>query len=334
MIRLVMWKRISTFLLATAVFAACQEPMESVSTISKFRVLAVQADPPEIRPGEGVTHRVLYADPAGDGRDISFIWLTCLGLYDPSSDFSTAGCDLLGFQFATASEGGDTYEISAVPENSLDGLSEDEVYQTATTAVLMCAGGETPDVTTLTDIALTDGDISVSDIMDALCVGGEGLTAFKTFRISVQDESNVNTNPTIEKVSFNGNIIAPTDSSDSQTHDTESATNLFVCETTAACHDGAGISATLTEDSFEFYEEERLDQPESVDEAPYISWFVDGGGLDADRSRASETYGSFGVTWTPPSRGGKFILYVVAHDLRGGTSWKQYTLEARTGASQ
>jgi hypothetical protein len=334
MICSVMRKRILTFLFVTAVFAACQEPMEPVSTISKFRLLAVQAEPPEVRPGRGVTHRVLYADPDGDGREISFVWLTCMGLYTPSSDFSAAPCELLGFKIATASDGGDTYEISAVPENALADLPEDKTYQQATTVVSMCGGGETPDISTLTDAFQAGGDISISDILDALCVGGEGLTAFKTFRISAQDASDTNTNPTIDTLMFNGNILVPSDAQTGEIPAAGAPENRFVCETTAECLDGADISATLTQDSFEFYEEVRLGKKESVDESPYISWFVDGGELSVDRSRAPEIYGDFGVSWSPPLQGGRFTLYVVAHDLRGGTSWKQYAVEAQTGTSE
>ena len=70
--------------------AACMEEMDPISLVNKFRVMAVQADPPEIRPGEGTTHRVLLSDPEGGGREIQVAWFTCLGRLTPSEDLLTS----------------------------------------------------------------------------------------------------------------------------------------------------------------------------------------------------------------------------------------------------
>jgi hypothetical protein len=98
--------------------------------------------------------------------------------------------------------------------------------------------------------------------------------------------------------------------------------------------EGVKITAYMTDDSFEFYEEDRFGTTEKIDEAPYMSWFADGGSLSLDRSRTAEPPGPFKVTWSPPQKGGTFTLYVAAHDLRGGTSWQQYTISALTGESE
>ena len=342
---------LTLLLLISTVAVGCQEPMEQVSTISKFRVLAVQADPPEAAPGETVTHRVLYADPEGEGRDVSVIWATCLGYFSPSSDLS-GGCEILGFSMDDAAAGGNVYETFSIPNEALDLIDTDngETYTQATTIVSLCAGGERPDLSTI----LTDESFSISSL-DELCIGGDSLVAFKTFRISAEETPDRNTNPKIDFVLFNGNrlypvdpetgdILAPaltTDESAEKCDETDGCTEgeaakvgRFVCETTSECLDGVPVRAYLTDESFEVYEEIRSDTPEQLEDAPWLSWFIDGGEMSVNMSRTAEPPGPFKATWTPPQKGGSFTLYVVAHDLRGGTAWQQFAVEAVTGISE
>ena len=79
-------------LVAALAAFGCLEEMEAISQVTKFRVLGVQAEPPEIRPGQGTELRVLYADPKGEGRDVSILWLTCVGVFSPTADISE-GCE-------------------------------------------------------------------------------------------------------------------------------------------------------------------------------------------------------------------------------------------------
>ncbi len=293
----------------------CNEPMAAISEIDKFRVMAIQADPPEIRPGESTTLRVLYADPHGKGRPITFLWLTCLGELKPSDDLSE-GCDLVGFQPGSSESGGDSYTVAPLPDDILTDLPEGKTYGMATTLLSACAGGETP---TEEDIAGLDGLENV----EVLCKGGEHVLAFKTFRISNADDENRNTNPRIKKIEFNNKPLT-------ESVDIETDVGFFQCKTMSKCFDGAKIEATMTKDSFETYEQTQLEKVTVMDEAPYISWFVDGGDFNKNRSRTAEPPGPFKTKWSPPLDGGRFTLWVVAHDLRGGTSWKRYIIRAET----
>jgi len=311
--------------------SACVEEMDPISLVNKFRVMAVQADPPEIRPGEGITHRVLFSDPKGDGREIQIVWFTCRGrmtssedilasgggAVDPSTMTAADGCDLLGADFGTASGEVAEYRVPAVPADVLDDLPEGETVAYATTVVILCAGGRFP-------VGLqTPGNI---DGNAELCEGGDGIMALKTFRISEQDDDGRNTNPDIAEMRFKDKPLAEIsgDVGDAST------VGRFRCKNTEACLKGVKIYATLTKESYQSYEEEVLGEVEVVDDDPYISWFVTGGNLGADRSRPAASDMKFQVTWHPPLDGGRFALYVVAHDLRGGTSWKKYAIEAVT----
>lgn len=349
------------------VFWGCNEPMTPISSVDKFRIMAIQAEPPEVRPGGATTHRVLYADPKGKGRSINFIWLTCLGELTPSADLSQ-GCELIGFSAGEAGKGGDVYTVPYVPDNALANLQEGETYATATTILSACAGGEPP---TAEDIAALEG----FDSLDSLCQGGKHILAFKTFRISEATDENRNTNPKLSKVLFddkklievsaqNGDTGDDTDT-DTETRDFNgdagvepdagvddrnhidtslldagvnddigsSTIGHFECKSMAKCLHGAKVKAFLTETSFETYEEEQLGKIVSQDEAPYVSWFVTGGEVSNDRSRTATPPGPFKTNWSPPLDGGEFSLWVVAHDLRGGASWKQYAIEAKTPES-
>jgi hypothetical protein len=304
---------------------ACQEEMESISQVTKFRVLGVQAEPPEILPGQGTTLKVLFADPKGNGREVTVAWLTCVGSFSSTADLSE-GCDpIWAPALGAANEGGDTYEIPNTPPDILNDLLEGEEYLSVTAIVVLCAGGELSFMDSQS--SMPTGEI---DALDDLCVGGDGLVAVKTFRVSTS--SNPNTNPVIDLLKFEDNTLEPTPEEPNVDAGSPDAGDwqpgLYECENSYGCMEGAAIQAFLTMDSFQKYEKEEFGKTESVDENPYISWFVTGGKFSEDRSRTNEPPGPFEVDWKPPRFGGAFELWAVVHDMRGGLSWRSYSIEA------
>lgn len=314
-----------TFLLMLGA-VACQEPMESISEVTKFRVLGVQAEPPEIMPGQGTTLKVLFADPKGEGRDVTIAWLNCVGSFSPTSDLSE-GCEpVWAPAVSLASQGGDTYEIPMTPPDILSDLPGDEEYLTVTVVTVLCAGGE---------LALSDAEGEAPtgeiDALDDLCEGGDGLVAIKAFRISTS--SNPNTNPTIALLKFNDAPLAEiSDGPDADAGAPDAGgeqSGIYVCENSYGCMEGAPIQAFLTDESFQQYEKEEFGEIQVADENPYISWFVTGGKFSEDRSRTNEAPGPFEVDWKPPRYGGVYELWAVVHDMRGGLSWRSYSVEAQ-----
>ena len=113
--------------------------------VDKLRILGIQADPPEIRPGEAATFRALVADPRGKSGAV--VWIAC-----PESEGGDFGCGLDGdfdFRNATPAELAEQGFIGfepvlqpryVAPADSLDGLDEfeslDGVYVTVQLAIL------------------------------------------------------------------------------------------------------------------------------------------------------------------------------------------------------
>jgi hypothetical protein len=103
---------------------------------------------------------------------------------------------------------------------------------------------------------------------------------------------------------------------------------VYQCTDPDGCRDRALIQAFLTPESFQPYEATEFGKPVSKEESPYISWFITDGKLSDDRSRTVEPPGPFETKWKPPIDGGNSLLWVVAHDARGGTSWESYAIRA------
>lgn len=304
---------------ALAAVLGCEDDTERISQVTKFRVLGVQADPPEVRPGDGTTFRVLFADPKGAGRKIEVLWFGCIGLLDPDEEL-TQGCRPLSApHIGLFGEGGEAYEIASIPE---DVLGEDELSTKATAFVIGCAGGslELPD-------NLLDGESGLN--FSDLCRGGDALVATKT--VTVSREKSLNTNPRIETVIL-GEVSELTPVSvDGPANEAES----YLCTQGDGCRDQVALEAFLSKSSFEQVTEDRFGRPETRDERVYLSWFITGGSFDRNRSGIADppdpqapSWGPFEATWFPPRQGGLFDLWVVAHDLRGGASWRHYVVEA------
>jgi hypothetical protein len=301
--------------LTVLVISGCFGEMDPVSYISRFRVMGVEAEPPEVKPGEGTVLRVLFHDPAN--RNVTVVWLTCLGLFSPGS---SATSEILGACVPVAppaitegSDGEATFEIPSTPTDlglNLDaGIGEQPESVSFTVFVFMCAGefqdGGLPPMTPGLGDGMWDMDLQ------AICQGGDTLTATKVVFIS--NSNNPNKNPEIKDVLLDGEPIFPD--------------RPHLCGDDGACTSSIKIEASLTEASFQQYEDQFGDIQE---ESPYISWFVNSGRVSDDRSRASEPadpdddgHGYFETTWKPRDSSGT-KLWLVVHDVRGGSTWQSF----------
>ena len=282
---------------------------KSVSQVEEFRVLGVAAEPPEIRPGEGVRLEVLWADPEGDGRTVSFAWIGCAGLL--KAPMGLESCEmLLPPQVAAAEDGGDVLDIPFTPENLLDYAPEGMTFMKATFILLMCAGGELPAADEYESIG------AVTDI-STLCEGGDGLSAYKTVTISESEDPQ--RNPEIETLTVDGEELLPAD---------QGGLGTAHCTKADGCGAEIELSLNLTKESFQTFETVKGGETITADERLFVSWFVTDGDVETSSlgSETDDPTGPIENTWTPENPG-THTLYAAAHDSRGGVSWKIYEVE-------
>jgi hypothetical protein len=189
----------------------------------------------------------------------------------------------------------------------------------------------------------------------------ETITAYKYVRISnfkdtdatvpaLDTEVNpneLNKNPVISTLKIDGTVHYPSLPADK--------TGVIHCKGSDGCRDSVTFEVALTPSSFQFYYQEDplsdnmilTNEMENI----YLSWFCDGGEFSADQVRSSDAQKAldakekkykdtdfkimadshwFDVDWKPPFKGGSFNLWIVAHDLRGGTGWQHYNIKAIT----
>lgn len=317
---------------------ACQEDLEAISQVTKFRLLAVQTDPPEVNPGESVALRVLAADPDPDPaaprygpphRRITAVGLAVSGLITPSSS-EIGEPDLVWPPFAATAGADGVIDLAVigVPPQAAELLSADTPEIPVTAVLLICAGGEDGmEIALLQALAAAGQDSGLDDPGDlveicATAGADEGLVAFKTFRITPRPPADPdrNENPVIARVVFDERDPPLGQGGDP----------VFQCTGSDGCREGVLLEAFLAPESFQTYEKVVFGEVEVADERLYVSWFTTGGGFTSDRSGNDGTPGDpFENDWLPPRDGGRFQLWVVAHDIRGGVSWMQHEIEAR-----
>lgn len=330
----------SALLLLAAV--ACQEDLEDISQVTKFRVLAVQTDPPEVMPGESTELNVLTADPTGDGRKITAAGFAVPGLITPSN---TEADEDIPYNWplepTAAVDGAISFGSLGVPEELAGHLpvdecdTDDEPYELkdklplqVTAVILICAGDGLSETALLGAFAQfassmePDSDVSL-DLSD-LCVqagADEGLTALKTFSIFNRpaDHPHRNGNPEIDGLLFSEAEL-PTAGAGGH--------GVYQCTSSDGCREGVPLEARLTDESYQQHEKQEFCESKIVDERMYVSWFTDGGQFSADRSGSNDPLGPYEVDWLPPREGGTATVWAVAHDIRGGVSWKVYSVEA------
>jgi len=351
----------------TALLCSCQVELEAASEVTKLRILGVQADPPEIAPGDATAVRILTADPKGEGRRVVGGGIAVPGLFTPSSSPDTEGMPPLYYVLPFTDVNGEgvvsfpdhlsipEYYLKPNPAYDPDDPDSAENVQvpiappgeplTMTAILVVCAGDGFDEVAAYAEIAA----LSMSDTIEttgplafeAVCTeagADEGIAAIKTFDVatcdpatsslSCTDEYEQNANPEILSVDLGGEALVPLVGG-----------VCLECDPEDGCREPFAVRGYLKDGSFQLYERplaSNLEGTEIVYERTYISWFITGGMLDEERSGNGSTIDAilpddpFEANWVPPPEGGDFTLWAVAHDVRGGVSWKVYEVTAGT----
>ena len=292
--------------------------------LDRLRILAVQAEPAEPRPGEQVSFQALYFLP--DGTSLSLAtWFACLP--DSADSF---GCAV------------DPSLLEGLQDVDLDSLTPEE--QAALYAQLLEAGliGVEPlfaptwtapadALDGLDEQARLEGVsaiVNITAIPDADAQGGEVDSseveiAYK--RLPISEASTPNHNPQVTGFLVDEAPVAP-----GSTVEVLWGQELH-------------LEPLLSTDSIETYlyrtaegvDEERIEEP-------YATWYTEAGEFDQPYG----LYPTMDVAWTPPApdvepgfppyqsdQARDVTVMVVVRDRRGGMSWGELTLRlvAATG---
>jgi hypothetical protein len=316
----------------TALLAAGCFDFEANHMVTKFKILAVTTEPAEISPGEGFDMEVLYADPAGEGRDVSFAWFMCVNGVSATTPLSPqigmqACVPAVPPRVGSATDDGRIFVAESTPQNLMDlypdallnqpgGVPLDAQLVYVTAVVVACAGGQLPEQSELAAAVTT-----VENPKD-LCVGGDGVAAYKALRISPAENQTPNENPVIEQITFDGQPVALSDATGSPN---EVPISLS-CNSVKDCHVKVDINVFLSSASRQSYHTKAEDGFERVAETLYVTWFITGGELNRDRTIADHPTGPYDAEWEADEPG-QYTLWAVAHDTRGGVSWESFNVQ-------
>ena len=177
-------------LLSAGLGVACGSDFEPPSRLAKLRLLGVRADNPFARPGDEVALEALALDPAG--RELTWAWATCV---NPAASGAT-GC-LAEADWATAVTGRslDRHRVR-VPADALAKLApEARPAAVLGVAVVVCPG------TLARGTGLPPTPLSCTDATGRTLGLDEVEVAVKRVFLRASD---VNTNPAIEGVTWDG----------------------------------------------------------------------------------------------------------------------------------
>lgn len=313
--------------LAVALFASwpslwgCgEQPLARRSRVSGPRVLAIVAEPPEVRPGERVSIRAVTG---GLTMEPTFRWWVCARpeattTFSAASTFGVAepdqGC------FGDAAVG--TVELpSRGPSVTLSVPAD---LLTRIDALSAVYGRRLP-VETLRTLARTVG--LPFTIALEMSHGTTTVRAIK--RVVVKDTMDPNVNPPRPRFRFGiapdgghgGVAIVPLEGDDDPCG-REDRAPLQV-------HPGQRVEiAPDPNESAWLQEYDTLDSSGHISrlrETAFYSWFATDGWFSADRTRIP-TRNTF---WTAPNRPGSVTHWLVVRDGRGGTSVCRYVVDVQ-----
>lgn len=304
-----------SFVLSSLVLlSGCGVEFTPETLINSLRVMAIRAEPPEVRPAEATRLEVLYSDPSRIGLPNTIIWVGCEP--DPL-DMNRSACNdasilikpsliteyppgltLLGFgPRASYASKADAFGVLA---------PEDPIRKNGSVAVVMSI--------------VVGEEVEVSAMGDELNAvfrrieSKETPAAIALTRVLVSEKTEGrNQNPVISNLTFDG-------------QDLPVGARLQV---TAGQKVQLGVS--VPESSRERYVEQQPSGPVEKQEVVVGAWYSIGGRFSQERFDVSQsdttTFTAPGATEfpedpVPERRGGQ--LWLVVRDNRGAQAWEQF----------
>ncbi|MGD0836724.1 MAG: hypothetical protein ABSB49_08800 [Polyangia bacterium] len=294
--------------LALVLASGCSPEIDrSIALVTRPRVLAVQAEPPESPPGSSAVYTALAATPTGVQPAAGIAWSLCASPAQPSEDSPVSSACVLADAAATTNLATGNGVSLVTPVSACDEfgplgmptLSGSPATQASAPDV---TGGYYQPVRLLWDQAL-----SFAFERLACPPVGVPLDLAQAYRAAYRP----NQNPQLLAVSANGDGDgAPLD-----------VTALAPGSTIA-------LTASWTPDSAESYvtidveQDVLLTQTETL----WLAWFVTGGQLASDYALCPAGATSAANRWQAPAAPGTYYLWTVLHDDRGGVDFATTSL--------
>ncbi|MBI5498991.1 MAG: hypothetical protein HY907_02020 [Deltaproteobacteria bacterium] len=237
-------------LAAAASVAGCASDMAPQSLVERFRIIAVRADVPDGPAGTTVTLDALVADPQGEGRALSWLWVACL--LGPSLDPEACADPERGGIVGIGME--PTFTFTTPPP------AEDRTEAQVMVTLAVCAGG-TFELPADGGAAGTPG-----------CAGGDGAVAYK--RVFSRETGAYNHNPGLAGLTLDGAAWG------------DETSERAAC-TGDSC-EPLELIATLAEGAAETWTEIAFGSPRQRTEEVYVSWFATAGSFERIRSGGEE----------------------------------------------
>lgn len=190
------------FLLVSLLVSGCLEDLPSPAHIDKLRVLAIEADPPEVGAGDTLTLRALAVHPDFPANAIELKWRACL-IPERSAGFAGSGGNSASgggsyslndpgtcFDVAPGTEG--TVELGTGTEVTLT-IPADFLEDTEALAALIGLPASSAELVALAaPFILQIAGVNVTVALEATLPDGTKLTAFKRVNVSTATTPNVN----------------------------------------------------------------------------------------------------------------------------------------------
>ncbi|MBK7865422.1 MAG: hypothetical protein IPJ65_43860 [Archangiaceae bacterium] len=303
-------------LVVVGLLAACDQQWKPASVVESLRVIGVQAEPPEVRPGETARLSALLLDPARAGQKDTVLWLSCEPdpygagrgacgdldqLRDPSALLDEgrlpAGIHLIGI------DGQAGYSASASLFDVLDAGDPRRLAGTVGTVMSFAIAADVPFTARQEELQPIFQKVQSKEIASQ-------LTLFRV-RVSETPEAARNHNPVVDDLTVNGEKVP--------------------AGATALIWPRVDNAIALTAHDFEEFEVTTPNGTEHQTERIVVSWYTSAGRFTQDRiSIGSDVKAALtgpgdelnGNDPIPENRRGS--LWAVIRDSRGGQSWREY----------
>ncbi len=346
-------RRAALVALALATSAICITPscggqFDPPSFVNTVRVITVEADKPYALPGESIVLKMRYDDGRGvdDPEPLQITWIG--GCFNPPGD-QYYGCyeplaalvervqagEVSPTEFLLQGPRFDTFEVT-MPDDILTSRGDPAFGPKVGTGFVffaICAGKLQP----VSDAGDTDAQSFPFGCFDAQGnrLGADAFVPGYTVVYAYED-GRTNANPTVNALLFDGDPL-----------DEAAFAASEACDVTEEERDKTDCSAVDEFEECTTYEID-VDVPRDVAEVDPDSTSVDGGNLDevvwvnyyAEAgdfdgpikliNDADKGYqGDHGTVWVPPPEKGRYQIWAVVHDSRGGTTALQRFVDVK-----